>query len=155
MLENHDQLRAARHFGKGPALRNWTAFMMLAEGTFFAYMGQELAIEERPSLFESDPVDWTKGDAAFAAWFTKAQLASKAIRSREPLFDARELASGVALVERRGGARPVAALLNLDGRSGPLELPFPLAGTELLSGARIDLAGSIEIPAEPLLVELD
>jgi len=154
MLENHDQPRAARHFGKGPALRNWTAFMMLAEGTFFAYMGQELAIEERPSLFESDPVDWTKGDAAFEAWFATAHVATKAVRAREPLFDARELASGVVLVERRGGTKPVAALLNLEGRSGKLELPFPLAGTELLSGAKVELSGSIEIPAEPFVVEL-
>lgn len=154
-LENHDQARAASRFGRGPRLRAWTAFAMLLPGTFFAYMGQERAIARRPSLFDKDAVDWASGDDGFEAWFGKAHKATKSVRAREPEFGATELADGVVLVERYGGARPVAALLNLDGRSGKVALPAPISGTDLLSGARTGLEGSIELGGEPVVVETD
>jgi glycosidase len=152
-LENHDQPRAAGRFGRGASLRNWTLFAMLLDGAFLAYAGEEAAIEARPSLFEKEAVDWASGDSRFEAWFEKAHKASKAVRSREPRFSARELAAGVVLVERSGGPRRVLALLNLDGRSGRLELDSPLAGVDLLAGGRVALGGFIELPREPLLVE--
>jgi len=93
-LENHDQTRAARHFGMGARLRSWTVFTMLLPGTFFAYMGQERAVPRRPSLFDKDAVDWNSGDAAFEEWFGAAHAATKTARVREPEFSARELAAG-------------------------------------------------------------
>jgi glycosidase len=154
-LENHDLPRAARRFGKWYALKNWTAFAMLLPGTFFAYAGEELSIEEQPSLFEKESVPWAKGDREFEAWFTKAHLATKAIRAREPLFDVREIAAGIVLVERRGGEKPVAALFNLEGHSGLAKLPFPIRGTNILSGEHVDLKKTIDIPGEPIVVELE
>lgn len=154
-LENHDQSRAASRFQPGPRLRSWTAFAMLLPGAFFAYMGQELAIAKRPSLFDKDAVDWDSGDQGFAEWFARAHIATKAVRAREPKFDAVELAGGVVLVSRSGGARPVVALLNLDGRCGKTRLPAPFSGTDLVSGAKVHLEGTIELGAEPLVVEVD
>ena len=151
-LENHDQSRAASRF-EGANLRNWTLFAMLLEGCFFAYAGQECAIEARPGLFDKDVVPWAEGDGAFRAWFAKAQKVTRGIRAREDRFAARELADGLVLIERSGGPRPVMALLNLRGLSGRVELPRPLAGSDLLRGTRVDLAGSIAIPREPLLLE--
>ncbi|HRY73666.1 MAG TPA: alpha-amylase family glycosyl hydrolase [Spirochaetia bacterium] len=153
-LENHDQPRAASLFGRGARLRSWTLFAMLLPGAFLAYAGEESAITRRPSLFDRDPVDWASGDAAFEAWFGKAHQATKALRAAAPRFSARELAAGLVLLERSGEGRRAAALLNLDGRAGQVALPGPIAGAELLSGARVSLAGTVEIPEEPLLVEL-
>ncbi|MEI6386011.1 MAG: alpha-amylase family glycosyl hydrolase [Spirochaetota bacterium] len=154
-LENHDQARAAERFGTGAILRNWTLFAMLLEGCFFAYMGQELAIARRPSLFEADPVPWTEGDASFGPWFTRAHVVTKAIRAREERFAATEIADGLVLVERSGGPRPVSALLNLRGLSGTVALPSgcSLSGRDLLTGAPVMLSGRIEIASEPILVE--
>lgn len=162
-LENHDQPRAASRFGRGARLRNWTLFAMLLEGCFFAYAGEEAAITKRPSLFERDPVDWASGDGDFEEWFGRAHRATRAIRGRRAFFAARELASGVVLVERRGGAgsaggagggvRPVSALLNLDGRSGKVHLPGNLEGRDLLTGDAVSLSGTVELDDEPLLVE--
>ncbi|MEI6875095.1 MAG: alpha-amylase family glycosyl hydrolase, partial [Spirochaetota bacterium] len=152
-LENHDQERAAARFGHSEALRNWTAFAMLLEGCFFAYAGQERALERRPSIFEADPLDWEAGEPAFEALFSAAHSATRAIRAREDRFAIRELLPGLVLLERSGGERPAAALLNLAGRNGTVVLPAALKGHELLSGAPIDLEGRIAIPREPLIIE--
>jgi len=154
-LENHDQVRAASHFGHGARLRAWTIFTMLLPGTFFAYMGQERAIAHRPSLFDMDPVDWNSGDDGFESWFGAAHIATKAVRAREPLFAAREIASGVVLVERSGGPKPVAAILNLDGRSGNVPLPWPVAGRDIISGADCAFEGTMALTDEPFVVELE
>ena len=151
-LENHDQLRAASRF-EGANLRNWTLFAMLLEGCFFAYAGQELAIEARPGLFDKSPVPWAEGDKTFYQWFSKAHALTKEIRAREDRFAAREIADGLVLVERRGGPKPVTALLNLGGLNGAVALPRKLSGRDLLSGQKVDLAGTIAIPREALLVE--
>ena len=57
------------------------------------------------------------------------------------------------LIERSGGPRPVVALLNLRGLSGQLEVPRPIVGMDLISGARLKLAGRVAIPREPLILE--
>ncbi len=154
-LENHDQTRAAHHFGTGARLRGWTLFAMLLDGAFLAYMGQECAIAHRPSLFDHDPVDWVQRDASFEAWFTAAHRVTKAIRAREPRCTARELAAGVVLLQRSGGPQPVAALLNLDGRSGSVELPLSIRGRDVLGGHRVELGAVMALAAEPMVIALD
>jgi hypothetical protein len=118
-------------------------------------MGQECAIIRKPGLFDKDAVDWASGDQAFEDWFAKAHHATKAIRAREPHFSTRELAVGVVLNERTGRRRPVAALLNLDGRSGKVTLPHPVSGRDILSGCDIELEDSVELSGEPVVVELE
>jgi glycosidase len=49
-LENHDQRRAAALIPQRDRLKNWTAFCMLLPGCFFAYMGQEWALDETPAF---------------------------------------------------------------------------------------------------------
>jgi len=154
-LENHDQARAARRFGRGSRLRSWTVFAMLLPGTFLAYMGQERALTHRPSLFDKDVADWASGDEAFEAWFAQAHRATKAVRAREPAWSVRELATGVVLLERSGGPKPVAALLNLDGRSGKVALPGSIVGRNLLGGQDFGLEGMAELTDEPVIVELE
>jgi len=157
-LENHDLPRAAWRFGRGARLRSWTVFAMLLPGAFMAYMGQELALSERIGLFDRQPMDRTAGDPAFRAFFARAQALTKRIRAEAPLFDARLLAEGLLLVERRahaGGGASYAALLNLDGRSGKLGATAPrLRGAELLSGADAEIGPGAFVPAEPLVFGL-
>ena len=63
--------------------------------------------------------------------------------------------AGVVLVERSGGLKPVAALINLDGRSGRITLPKPMVGRDLLGGTDLALERMVELTAEPLVVELE
>ena len=156
-LENHDQPRAASVFGKSARLRNWTLFAMLLPGAFMAYMGQERAMDRRIGLFDAEPILPGEGDGSFTPYFTKALSLARQIKESAPLFDARLLAEGVVLVERRPrGSRTggFAALLNLDGRSGKLSLPesVSMRGEDLMTGVDIDLGPHPELSPEPLVM---
>jgi hypothetical protein len=164
-LENHDQERAAARFGSGARLRAWTVFAMLLPGTFMAYMGQELALAHKPTLFEPDPLDRISGDPAFREFFIHAHGICHRIKAAWPVCDFYPLAAGVVLLTRsaRGAAKPTGnpapeapgpwhVILNLDGRSGRVPLPFPIAGSDVLSGAQVSATGSLELNQEPLVI---
>jgi hypothetical protein len=159
-LENHDQGRAAARFGRGARLRNWTLFSMLLPGTYLAYMGEELAMERRIGLFDREPMKEEEGDPAFTPFFVEALSLSKRIKAEAPLFDAALLAEGVVLVRRRGEGRSYAAILNLDGRSGRVELPreTKLEGEPLMGDRGDAIEGSaanscsLTLGREPLVI---
>jgi glycosidase len=156
-LENHDQQRAAFRFGRGARLRTWTVFAMLLPGTFMAYMGQELAMDRRIGLFDAEPILPGEGDESFLLFFAKALSAARRIKESAPVFDARLVAEGVLLIRRRptgGAGGGCTALLNLDGRSGKLELHGTAAvhGEDLISGAPVKIGPSIELGQEPIVV---
>jgi len=155
-LENHDQGRAAARFGRGERLRNWTLFSMLLPGAYLAYMGEELAMERRIGLFEREPMQADEGDPTFKPFFAEALSLSKRIKAEAPLFDARLLTEGVVLVERRGQARRYAAFLNLDGRSGRIEIPrgFALRGKALMGEGAETEGSSLILGREPFVLEI-
>jgi hypothetical protein len=161
-LENHDQGRAAARFGRGARLRNWTFFSMLLPGTYLAYMGEELAMERRIGLFDREPMRAEEGDPAFKPFFAEALSLSKRIKTEAPFFDAALLAEGVVLVRRKGEGRSYAAILNLDGRSGRIELPrgpegadwaAALEGEPLMGKAAEADNGMLVLEREPLIVK--
>jgi glycosidase len=155
-LENHDQPRAAGRFGRGARLRNWTWFTMLLPGAYLAYMGEELAMERRIGLFDAQPMKDEEGDPSFRSFFSDALAVSRRIKVEAPRFEARTIAEGVALILRRGAGDGCAAVLNLDGRSGRLELP--LGDTKIGSVIRGDAAGlnghTLAIGLEPLVFQI-
>jgi len=124
-----------------------------------AYMGQERAMGRRIGLFDAEPILPGDGDDSFTPFFTKALSLARHIKESAPLFDARLLAEGVVLVERRPRGRDgggFAALFNLDGRSGRFSLPeiFPRRGEDLITGTAIDLGPNPELSPEPLVMGL-
>jgi hypothetical protein len=158
-LENHDQARAASRFGTGARLRNWTLFTMLLPGTFMAYMGQELAMDRRIGLFDAKPILPGEGDGSFKPFFAKALSVTREIKESAPLFDARLLAEGLVLIQRRSRSQAgggYAVLLNLDGRSGRLNLPelAAMRGEDLISGLPAEMGPSLEIGPEPLVIRV-
>jgi hypothetical protein len=160
-LENHDQYRAPAHFGRGARLRNWTLFSMLLPGTYLAYMGEELAMERRIGLFDREPMKAEEGDPGFKPFFAEALALSKRIKAEAPLFDATLLAEGVVFVRRQGKGQSYAAILNLDGRSGRIELPrgpavrnwaAELEGEPLMGKAVEAGESTLGLEREPLVV---
>ncbi len=155
-LENHDQERAARRFGSAETLRNWTAFAMLLPGTFMAYMGQEMAIASKPSLFDPDPVAWDSGSSAFREFFGAFHAFANGLKARAPVCDMQEIASGVVLAKRSapGGKTLAIAILNLDGRSGCVTLPSAWEGVDPFTGRTLKADRRFELPREPFVLEL-
>ncbi len=59
-LENHDHDRIAKYI-KDPLLwKNWMAMLFTLRGTPLIYHGQELRESHRPSIFDQDPIDWSR-----------------------------------------------------------------------------------------------
>lgn len=161
-LENHDQPRAAWRFGRGARLCNWTVFAMLLPGAFLAYMGEELALTEHIGLFDRQPMDRSSGSREFSDFFARAHAFTKRTRAVAPFFDAKALGEGLILITRtRSGAgrdspgEPVvAAMLNLDGRSGRFPASCPrLSGRDVLSGAMCEIGPGSPVEREPVLWE--
>jgi glycosidase len=155
-LENHDQRRAAERFGRGARLRNWTLFAMLLPGAFLAYMGQEEAMSRRIGLFDAEPMRAEEADPSFKPFFSESLSLSRRIKTEAPVFDVRLLAEGIVLVERRGSRSCFRALLNLDGRSGRLELPRgDLFDGDLVVGEAPSIEGSsLDLSREPFIVSI-
>lgn len=151
-LENHDQERAAARFGRGSRLRAWTAFYQFLPGIAFAYMGQENAVDRRPSLFERDPVPWKDGDSAFRAFFKACLAATAKAKAEAPAFSWTVPAEGVIRMERKGRDADYTLLANLDDRSGKVDVGAGMEGVDLLSGKDISLTGRIELPRGAILV---
>ncbi len=157
-LENHDLPRAAGRFKSRADLEAWTLFYQFIPGLSFAYMGQEFAIDHKPDLFEKDPVDWASGDSAFRGWFAAAFSACQKAKAKAPFFSWTEVGKGVYLLKRAASAASrepgFAALLNLEGWTGLIELATPLRGRDLVTGATISLEGEMIAPKNPLILEL-
>jgi len=154
-LENHDQPRAAHRFPQRPRLEAWTVLAFFIPGVSLAYMGQEYALATRIGLFEKEPVDWSARDERFAAFFTRTLAACRDAKGRAPRFSWTELAPGIVLLERADGAAVrYQALVDTRGEGGKISLPRALRGRDMLSEAEVMLEGTIEVPENPLLIEV-
>lgn len=62
-LENHDSpQRAAELIKDNYHLINWKSFSMFERGVPMIYAGEEFKLSHKPDLFNSDKLDWAKGD---------------------------------------------------------------------------------------------
>jgi glycosidase len=79
-LENHDEPRAAAIFGL-ERLPAYAAVAFLSGGLPFLYNGQEVGATHRPSLFEREPIDWSRPAPAVAALYREL---IRLVRDEEP-----------------------------------------------------------------------
>jgi hypothetical protein len=123
-------------------------------GAYLAYMGEDLAMERRIGLFDSEPILPGEGDPSFRSFFAEALSLTKRIKTEAPLFDARLLGEGVVLVQRHGRAKSYTALLNVDGRSGTVKLPkgLKLEGQPLMGEMVETNDGSCVLGRAPLIL---
>lgn len=117
-LENHDQDRIAYHCPDKTALKNWTALSFMLKGCAFIYAGQEAMLSHRPSIFEKDPLDFSKGEdiselIAALSRIKKNELAADGIYR---LFAEDEKEVAVSVCEM--GEKSVVGIFSLGGFSG-------------------------------------
>jgi cyclomaltodextrinase len=83
-LENHDEPRATKNFGR-EGIKPFAAFNFSLDGIPLLYNGQEWGASEYISLFERTPLNWNKqGNDIFQFYKSLVQLRNKysALRSR-------------------------------------------------------------------------
>lgn len=132
-LENHDQKRIAGRFVTRSRFEAWTVMMLFIPGLAFAYMGQELALERKPELFEKDPIDWASGDESFRDYFIKALAACCAAKNEAPFFSWKELGRGVYLLERSASA----AIGGIAGRNVAVESGGVASGSDSVANSDV------------------
>jgi len=170
-LENHDQERAAHKFGKGDMLQAWTVLCQFLPGVALAYMGQELALDHKPSLFDRDPIEPASGDSHFENFFVASLRATKEAKQHAPHFSWSIFNDDVVFCLRSTAparaASPIekamvrsgnylliahASLRQQTGKPARLLAPFDIHGTELLSGEPANYPCGSEIPSSPALL---
>ena len=168
-LENHDQGRAAARFGRGEKLRAWTALYQFLPGVTLAYMGQELALDHRPDLFNRDPMDSNAGDSAFEPYFVACLKATKEAKRFAPYFSwsvapdgtvyclrSAETASKPSPVDQEMLKKGAYLLVARPGDSAPKDggsaALFSFGGTDMLSGEKIDIRTGTALPSVPAML---
>jgi len=176
-LENHDQERAAARFGRGDVLKAWTVLYQFLPGVALAYMGQELALDHRPSLFERDSIEPAGGDPNFEQFFVSSLKATIEAKREAPFFSWSILNDDAVFCLRsvvpardatpideamvKGGnylliARTGMSMRGQTSRAARLSAPFDIHGIELLSGEPVHYRSGSDIPPSPaLLVRLE
>jgi hypothetical protein len=136
-------------------------------------MGQELALEHRPSLFERDPIEPSGGDSHFEQFFVSSLKATTEAkreasffswsifdddvvfclrstapaREATPIEDAMVKSGNYLLIARAGGGGRWQT-----SRAARLLAPFDIHGTELLSGEPVNYPRGSDIPPSPVLL---
>ena len=172
-LENHDQERAAARFGRGDVLKAWTVLYQFLPGVALAYMGQELALDHRPSLFERDSIEPAGGDPNFEQFFVSSLKATIEAKREAPFFSWSILNDDAVFCLRsvvpardatpideamvKGGnylliARTGMSMRGQTSRAARLSAPFDIHGIELLSGELVHYRSGSDIPPSPALL---
>lgn len=178
-LENHDQERAARRFGRGSErLKAWTAVYQFLPGVAMTYMGQELALEHTPDLFEKDTIDRSKGDAEFEGYFGRVMRASRVAKERALYFSWMTRGQSVlclrsvepatqpnsidANMVSQGNYLLIAKIREEIVQSETFEVemdnlaPFDVCGEDLMSGDQVRISKGSRLPQRPaMLISLD
>lgn len=153
-LENHDQDRFAHHCPDRTAIRNWTAFSFMLKGCAFIYAGQEAMLRQRPSIFEKDPLDLSRGEdiselIARLSRIKKSQLAPDGIYR---LFAEDE--KDVAVTMCQMGEESVVGIFSLGGLQGSVPAYLTDGNYEnLLDGSTVTVKdGALVHDGEPVIV---
>lgn len=152
-LENHDRPRAASLFPDAKIRRNWIAWYFFQKGLTLLYSGQEWAPSHLPTLFDSDPIDFSGIPEHGNLIKTLAHI------KKDPLF-----ADGVYTIEPRPddilvaswqlNDRMAVGIFSLKGNASAVTVPLEdRIYPELIRGSEIAVAsGIVHSGGEPLIL---
>lgn len=150
-VENHDQVRVMQLAPSRSQALAWTAFQAFNKGAFLIYAGQESGSKHRPSLFDSDPVQWNEYDlqpflATLASIKKHPALASGefVIVSAEPAIQSGWKCADSGLY----------GVFNVNGAEGKVSVPLPDGPYEdILTGDEHDVRdGDLALPAHAVIL---
>jgi hypothetical protein len=147
-------------------------------GVAMTYMGQELALEHKPDLFEKDTIDRSKGDAEFEEYFGRVMRAARAAKERAPYFSWMTKGQSVLCLRSvepvtqpnsidtnmvsQGNCLLIARIDEEIGQSEASEVemdnlaPFDVCGEDLMSGNQVQISKGSRLPRHPaMIISLD
>ena len=134
-LENHDQCRAKFLVSDEKALLNWTAFLYFQKGMTMIYAGQETGNENKPGLFEKDPVDWHTG-CNLSEYMAALYRIKKDTGFTNSQYSVNALPGDILLAVHRGKERSIYGVFSLKGLSSPVHVDIQEGTfTNLIDGA--------------------
>ena len=155
-LENHDRPRAAFMVPDPAARRNWTAFLYFQKGMTLLYNGQEASCVKRPSLFESDPIDWRQGEDISPALRALLPLRRHPLL-REGSYHVEDMGHGVLRAEYRKGNQRLVGVFSTEGKAALIRAGVPDGAYRSLIGGGEALVenGLLSLSGEPLVFEVE
>lgn len=154
-LENHDRRRSASLTANWSVLQNRLAYIFLARGAAFVYAGQEAWCTRTPSLFDRDPVDWSKLDRSYMKYLKHLNTVRSRFLGEVSLAVLAENPQALSLTEY-SGRRCWYGLFNVLGKKGALK-----AGVRdgeyrnLIDGSTVTVAdGRIRAAACPVFLSV-
>ena len=153
-LENHDRPRAAFLVPDARQRRNWLAFLYFQKGMTLLYNGQEAGCENRPSLFDKEPIDWKAGED-ISEWLR----ALYAIRSHELLatgsYCVADAGNGVLRATYTLNGRSLIGFFSTKGESAPVRAPLPDGRyiNQIDHTALSIEGGLLSLKGEPVVIE--
>lgn len=142
-LENHDQPRLCSYTDSDQLHRNLLAFSFFTRGTAFAYSGEEVGATKTPSLFESEPVDYTIKDPSWFEFYKKVAFLKRRERNAECLCSLylRNKGRVLAVENRFADHTSEYGVFNLGTGIEKLPADTVPAGeyTDLLTGRKIEI----------------
>lgn len=126
-IGNHDFDRPAFLFKNRGVLEAWTAFTFFNNGSTLVYMGDETLTDHRPSLFEKEPIDWSKTDASHVELIKKLARMKKSRFFTESTFyeivESDDEDNIVAYYEL--GSKRLYGIFNIGAGSGEASIDLP------------------------------
>jgi glycosidase len=155
-LENHDQERIASQLHEVYQRAAVAALLLTEPGVPLIYAGQELALEERPSLFDRDPLEWNKGDPNLRDWYKQLlQVRAKLAPLQSGAF---RLIAGqpniVAAFTRFTPQQKAVVLINFSAKAQTVKLPWAKTWFDQISKLEIS-GGTWTIPSGKAQILLD
>lgn len=115
-IGNHDMDRPAKLIKDKKILEAWTAFTFFNNGATLVYMGDETLTDHRPSLFEREPIDWSKIDNGFVSLIQRlAEIKKSFISSDATYFEVLENDDDAIVAFHEKGRRRVYGVFKFIG----------------------------------------
>ena len=139
-LENHDRTRAAALFPDPVIRRNWLAWCFFQKGIPLLYSGQEWAPTHTPTLFDSDPVDFS-GTPELSGFIKELVQMKKDPLFSDGFYTIEPHEEDILTASWQLGNRIAIGIFNLKGKESSVSVP-------LEDGVYRNLLGS-----EPVAIE--
>ena len=151
-LENHDRLRAATMTTDISLLSHQTAFSFFEKGLAFLYNGQERCATVHPTLFETDPVDWSGYDLSDLIKRMMRIKRFKIMAYGE--FLAREIREGVVFASYEMPGEKLSGYFRVGSSPCVVNVPLPEGEyTNEFNGEKIVIYdSSLFIGADPVII---